>query len=114
MNALELYHLRRLCDKWGIDYQEIDDTLTYWENKKHIYSLVAEAVYPLDPTILRRWESLEEQYRKEHFLIYYVCCIQDGLTISEEIGLPIPHYPRFSLETYIQQSHFFWGEECQP
>lgn len=36
MRELEFIHLRKLCDKHGIDYQEIDDTLTYWENKDHL------------------------------------------------------------------------------
>ena len=103
MNALELWHLKRLCNKWEIDYQEIDSTLTYWENKRHILTIVAKMVYPLDPTVERTWKSLEEKYMAEHFLIYYICCIEDGLTISEEMGETSPHYPRFSLETYIQQ-----------
>ena len=102
MIALELYHLKRLCDKWKIDYQEIDDTLTYWENKRHILSMVLRAVYPLDPTVQRTWKSLEEKYMAENFLTYYVCCIQDGMTTSEEVGPPMK--PRFSLAAYIQST----------
>lgn len=100
MNALERWHLRRLCDKWEIDYQEIDSTLTYWENKRHILSLVAERVYPLDPLVKRDWRSLEQKYMEEQFLTYYVCCVEDGLTIPKESG-HLLHYPRFSLEEFI-------------
>jgi len=104
MRTIELWHLKKLCDKYGIDYQEIDDTLTYWENKRHLYSIVAYLVAPLDPPIIRRtWESIEEQYMKEHMLSYYIMCQIDGETTSEEMGESPPHYPRFSLETYIHQ-----------
>ena len=102
MNALELWHLKRLCDEYGLDYQEIDDTLTYWENKRHLLSIKIDRMGPLSPE-LRTWESMEEQYMKEHMLSYYVMCLLDGATVSEEMGEIPPHYPRFSLETYIQQ-----------
>ena len=40
MNWLEKYHLRRLCEKYEIDFDsEIDLTLTYDENKQHILNL---------------------------------------------------------------------------
>jgi len=103
LRALELWHLKKLCDKYDIDHQEIDDTLTYWENKRHLLSLKIERMAPLDAE-LRTWESMEEEYMNEHILSYYVMCLLDGATTSEEKGETPPHYPRFSLETYIQQT----------
>ena len=114
MYPLELWLLKKFCDKYSIDYQEIDKTLTYWENKKHLQSLVIDipTYEPLamDPggliawkDRLAAWESQMEWYLKTHFLAYYVACIDSGWTISEEIGETPLHYPRFSLETYIQQ-----------
>ena len=32
MNNLEKAHLKRICDKYGVDYYEIDSSLTYWES----------------------------------------------------------------------------------
>ena len=109
MYPLELWLLKRFCDKYEIDYQEIDDTLTYWENKEHLQSLVIPAYGRLTADVtgwgrsLEAWESQMEWYLKTHFLEYYVACIDAGWTISEEMAEAIPHYPRFSLETYIQQ-----------
>jgi hypothetical protein len=31
MNNLEKAHLKRICDKYGIDYYEIDSKISYWE-----------------------------------------------------------------------------------
>ena len=109
MYPLELWLLKRFCDKYGIDYQEIDGTLTYWENKRHLESLVIPSYGSLaadrsgwDGSLVA-WESQMEWYLTHHFLEYYIACIDAGWTISEEMGEPLPHYPRFSLATYIQQ-----------
>ena len=39
MNSMEFRHLRTFCDRHGLDYQEIDDKLTYWENKDNLQQL---------------------------------------------------------------------------
>ena len=115
MYPLELWLLKQFCDRYGLDYQEIDQTLTYWENKEHLQKLhIPRKEYgPLaaDQGGLsgwrykeNAWESQREWYLETHFLTYYVSCIAVGWTISEEVGAPIPHYPRFSLETFVQQT----------
>jgi hypothetical protein len=40
--GLLLKNLRKLCDKYEIDYFEIDDHLTYAENRAHILSIVGK------------------------------------------------------------------------
>jgi len=103
LNNLELATLKRYCDKYGLDYYEIDDTLTYWENKKHLRSLVRMIERSLDAFELARWESLQEQYMKEHFLQFYLLCQMAGETKSAKVGQPEnPNPNSFSLETYIQ------------
>ena len=108
MYPLSLWLLKRFCDKYEIDYQEIDNTLTYWENKEHLQSLVIPSYGSMIADTggwensLAKWESQMEWYLKTHFLEYYITCIEAGWTISEEIGKPPSHYPRFSLVTYIQ------------
>ena len=94
---LQLWHLKRLCRKYSIDIQEIDNSLTYSENKQHLLSLVTDR--EMDIRALR---SQEEQYMKEHILSHYVVCKMEGTTKSEEVGEP--YYPRFSLERFIQQT----------
>ena len=100
LTPLQLWRLKRFCDKYEIDYQEIDNTLTEWENKEHLASLV------FGPLIadLDQWEAQMEWYLAHYFLEYYIACIEAGWTISSEMGEIPPHYPRFSLETYIQQT----------
>ena len=36
MKGIELFELRRLCSSLGVDEQEIDSSLTYYENKAHL------------------------------------------------------------------------------
>ena len=48
MRKSELKRLRKLCDKHGLDYQLIDDSLTYGENLHELdldnkYDFVIEA-----------------------------------------------------------------------
>lgn len=101
MNNLELRHLKRYCDKYGIDYQEIDNSITYSENKQHLRSIARMISQSLDVFELRRMEELQTQYMKEHILSHYLLCQLNGETKSAEVGEP--HYPRFSLTRFIQQ-----------
>ena len=39
MTPIELMQLSRLCSRLEIDTAEIDSSLTYWENKRHLSSL---------------------------------------------------------------------------
>ena len=108
MNALELRHLKRFCDKYGLDYQLIDDTLTYAENKGYLKTLRLPPDL-FDSEALDEWadflkeaRSREEQIRREHILEVYIMAAHAGETESSEVGEP--YYPRFSLETYIRQT----------
>ena len=108
--ALELWHLKRFCDKHGLDYQLIDDSLTYSENKEYLKTLrLPPTLFELETLnewadVLKEAKSMEIQYMREHMLTCYIMAQREGKTKSEEMGPPIPHYPRFSLETFVQQT----------
>ena len=121
MYPLELWLLKRFCDRYGLDYQEIDNTLTYYENKEHLQKLRLEAHLPpkgafgplgLDLSGVSTWELAEDKweaqmewYLEHHLLEEYIAYRDAGWTVSEEVGEPYyPRYPRFSLATHIQQS----------
>jgi len=97
LNNLQLWLLKHFCDAHGLDPQEIDNTLTYSENKKHLQSLVT------DRDMSAEWASEQERYNKEHALSDYVMAILDGTNTSKETGPPLQ--PRFSLAAYIEASH---------
>ena len=40
MNALEQWRLKSFCKQHEIDYQEIDDSINYYENMKHLNEFV--------------------------------------------------------------------------
>jgi len=107
---LHLWLLKKFCDKYDIDYEEIDDTLTYWENRGHLKSL---ALGPMpDYGSLRadlgglsdweerlaEWESQMEWYLENHFLEYYLACIKAGWTVSEDVGEVSSEPQMFSLK----------------
>lgn len=108
MRPLELWHLKRFCDKHGIDYQEIDNTLTYWENKEHLKSFRLPPKL-FDAGVLDDWADvlkeeqermaeLQEQYMKEHFLCYYITCRIAGETRSKDTGEVSSAPQMFSLK----------------
>lgn len=112
MNPLVLWMLKRFCDKHELDPQEIDDTLTYQENKEQLKSLLPY----VDPgsndwrgvDLWRAEEEValcraeEQRYRSEHFLHYYIMCVLAGETVSEDVG-PVPvKSTGFSLAAYIK------------
>ena len=104
-----LWMLKRFCDEHDLDPQEIDDTLTYWENKEHLKSLLAY----VDPGSnhwrdVDLWRAEEERYRAEHFLHYYIMCARAGETKPKDVGPPIES-TGFSLTAYIQSQTFFCG-----
>lgn len=102
LNNLEIAHLKRLCDKHGIDYYEIDSSLTYWENKKHIMGIVKMLRHSLDCFELARMESLQEQYLKEHFLSYFVMCQLNNEATPADVG-KLPDPPKFSLVEFVKR-----------
>jgi len=96
MNPLQLWRLRRFCEKHGLDYQLIDNSLTYDENLKYLSSLVPGRNHS------KEWESQLEWYQKEHFLTFYISCILDGETKSKEVGEPISI--GFSLKKWVNRN----------
>lgn len=68
MNPLEMAILEKLCRTHNLDTQLIDHSLTYYENKKYLLSLIPKT----DQDLIREGESQKEQYMQEHFLTYYV------------------------------------------
>lgn len=56
MNTLEKRLLQRFCEEHGLDYQLIDDTLTYDENKKQLMAMVGLSGQKVDYE--EWWESL--------------------------------------------------------
>lgn len=94
LHNLELWRLKRFCDVHRLDPHELDNTLTYSENKKHLESLVT------DRDRSAEWASEQERYEKEHALSHYVGAILDGSNISDETGPPLEQ--GFSLIAYIE------------
>jgi len=107
MNNLELWHLKRFCDKHELDYQLIDDTLTYAENKGYLKTFKLPPDL-FDSKALDEWadfleeaRSREEQVRREYVLELYIMAARAGETKSTEMGKT--YYPRFSLRRWIQK-----------
>mgnify|MGYP001128107848 CR=1 FL=1 len=96
MHIFQLRHLRKFCTEHGIDFQEVDYELTYWENLKHLRSLTLDLGTNLD-----EWESREEEYMRNHFLWYYIGCIREGKNRSAEVGKPDKSVPQFSLKAFV-------------
>lgn len=95
MNHLQIRHLKRFCDKNGLDYQLIDPDLTYSENKDFLESLRPKSLEDL----MLESEVQFRRFLKESFLTYYISCQRQGEAVSEESGEPIM-VKRFSLKEY--------------
>jgi len=96
MIALQLWRLKALCREYGVDFQEIDYSLTYDENKKHLMSLVPTQ----EKDSMREAKSQQEWYMTHHFVSFYLNCAAEGKTSSSEEGDP-PGQKRFSLSQWI-------------
>jgi hypothetical protein len=105
MNNLQVRQLKIFCRKHGLDEHLIDSTLTYSENKDYLKSQVPD----FNPeSRLAEWDSAEEEYFANHFLMYYILCMKDGSNKSKEVG-PVPQStPEFSLRTMqsVQKQEF--------
>jgi hypothetical protein len=96
LNALELRHLKRFCTANGLDFAEIDSSITYSENKKHLRSLVPKRLEDLGG----EGESQLEDYLDNHFLSHYLSLIADGSANVEHV--PVPQEPKaFSLRAWV-------------
>lgn len=72
MTPLERRHLIKICDKYGIDYYEIDSAIDYYENKEHLMGIVRMLDGCLDAFELARMDEQQEQYIAEYPLEYYL------------------------------------------
>jgi hypothetical protein len=92
LHALEIRHLLRCCEKYDLDSQEIDPSLTYWENKRHLVSLVYGSSSDAE------WDSRLEQFKDEHLLSDYIMATLEGET-QPEITTQIMN----EMMDYVQQ-----------
>ncbi|MBA7695864.1 hypothetical protein ES703_104504 [subsurface metagenome] len=92
--------LKRFCDEHELDYQEIDDTLTYGENMEHLKPLVGDYGPDMD-----RWSAEFDRFLEEeriNFLKRYIYATKIGETKTSDVGPPIEPTGGFSLAAYIQ------------
>jgi len=121
MNALELWMLRRFCDQFGIDYQEIDESLTYSEAKAHLLSLVTDfcgidtlaqlghwhpaVTEAVKKARMSQWVTEQERYMQEYYrknFLHIYIYEQERATEPPETGSATDIFPwRFSLKQWI-------------
>jgi len=118
MNGNELWLLKQFCERYGLDYEEIDRSLSYWENKDHLQKMVWGSKLRLfgpletDESGLNTWKRDEDWWEtklqwhmEEHFLEYYVACIELGETDSSDVADVVTGPVLFSLAEYIAGQH---------
>jgi hypothetical protein len=93
------------CRKHGLDTYLIDSKLTYAENKAYLRSQITDFSARLEERWseddIKEWDSAEEDYFANHFLMYYVLCIRDGSTKSTIVGGSDTSAPQFSLRDFV-------------
>ncbi len=103
MTPLERRNLERICDKHGIDCFEIDSSVNFYENKKHLMEIVRMLDGSLGCSEVARMMEQQEQYIAENPLEYYVSCRIADQTHKEKealaLGEPDASPQRFSLRT---------------
>jgi hypothetical protein len=92
-----------ILQKHQLDEMEIDNMLSYSENKDHLDSLMPKRLEDL----AAECKAQETEYMAEHFLSHYIMCGLEGKTVSEDVGEPIVSNGEFSLKQFI--SLFFYG-----
>ena len=80
-----------MCDEHDLDYQEIDRTLNYYENRGHLEALAH----------LAGQDTRGGQYMEEHVLEDYIMAQLTGETESEDTA-PIPDETGFSLAQWVE------------
>lgn len=101
MTKLQLWQLKQFCKKHELDFQLIDNEISYSENKDYLDSLVPKRLEDL----AAECKAQETEYMAEHFLSHYIMCGLEGKTVSKEVGEPIASRGEFSLK----KSFFFYG-----
>ena len=100
MTPLERRHLEKICDKYGIDYYEIDSAIDYSENKEHLMGIVRMLDGCLDAFELARMMEQQEQYIAENPLEYYLSHRLAGqVRETAELGEVNRTPQQFSLKT---------------
>jgi len=100
MTPLERRHLERICDKYEIDYYEIDSGISYYENKEHLMGIVRMLDGCLDAFELARMMEQQEQYIAEYPLEYYLSHRSAGqVGETAELGEVNRTPQQFSLKT---------------
>ena len=103
MNPLILWRLKKYCDEHELDYQELDNTLTYWENMEHLKSLTPDTELDLE----HRWKAEIDRfidYSTEHFLQYYIDAAKRGQTLPVNMGPPVMS-TKFSFADIMGSQH---------
>jgi len=109
LTKLQLWQLKQFCKKYSLDYQEIDNTLTFSENKKHLGSLVPKRLEDRSAEA----KAQEAEYMTEHFLSHYIICCIEKKNISKNVGEPIITAGEFSLKSFsmgCMLPTFFWTD----
>ena len=104
MTPLERRHLEKICDKYGIDYYEIDSAINYYENKEHLMGIVRMLDGCLDAFELARMDEQQEKYMAENPLEYYASHRLADKVYGEtaELGEPDTGPQRFSLKAMAE------------
>jgi len=61
LNALEKWRLHFYCKRHGIDYQEIDDGISYSENMKHLNEFVPKSLEDVAKQYARIYEIMDKE-----------------------------------------------------
>jgi hypothetical protein len=104
MHPFQKKKLREYCRRYSLDTHLIDSKLTYAENKDYLRSQITDFSDRLSERWSDRqeeWDSAEEDYFCNHFLMYYVLCIRDGSTRSAIVGESDTSAPQFSLREFV-------------
>jgi hypothetical protein len=107
---MERKHLMAFCVKHELDFQLIDDALTYYENKKYLTSLVES-----DVDNEKVCAGMEQDYFNHHRIEHYLSCMINHETDSVETGDPVM-LPTYSLKALInneEQPRFSLKEYCK-
>ena len=105
MKGLEKYLLKKYCRKYGLDYQEVDSTLTYWESMQHLRSLVKMLCGSLDTFEMARLDDLQEEYVLNHPLEHFMSYRDPRKTKAKVCADSMP--AEFSLRQMKAVSHEF-------
>jgi hypothetical protein len=105
MHPFQKKKLREYCRRYSLDTHLIDSKLTYAENKAYLRSQITDFGARLEERWsedeIKEWDSAEEDYFCNHFLMYYVLCIRDGSTRSAIVGESDTSAPQFSLREHV-------------